>query len=251
MVNSCNIGLLSCKRCNGHKAKLEDDISAITMLPGPDGTYAREDERLIKTSIRKLKGSISAHTKKRVSESHPKTKIQIPFGNAQFTFDLTGQPNIDDGRAAWLAWSQIQGLWFHQTYDKDRRSGHFMSLDKFVFVGIFSRFDWGNVQLTSFAAQIKDWQHQTYACLADGYFRAVIKAAPDGSALAWAVEWNENYRAFGYWSYEDKWKAHFDLLTPLRPDHMVGDTTNGWAYRQEIRLADDAEDTLFAEPPDD
>lgn len=250
LVNTLNIGLWSCRRCNGQKSALEDDISAITMMPGPDGTYARDDDRLVRTSQRKLRGSISADTRKKVADSHPKSQIRMPFGGAEISFSFTGQPRIDDERAVRLAWSHIQGLWFHQTYDKDRGFGRFLLLEKFALVGVVSRFDWGNVQVASFVKQIEDWEHQTFACLADGYFRAVVKGSPDGDTLAWAVEWNDAYRVFGYWSQGESWQSHFDDLAPLKPDHMIGDTTNGWASRREIPLPKDEDDGLFAHPPD-
>lgn len=250
MVDSCNIGLRACKPCNGHKARLEDDISAITMLPGADGKYARDDQRLIRTSQRKARGAISDATRKRVAESHTKSNISLPFGGAQISMSFTGSPHIDQGRAAILSWSQIQGLWFFQTYDKERGHGRYLPQENFHMVGLVGRLDWGNVQIASFVKQIERWEHQTFACLADGYFRAVVKGSPDGETLAWAVEWNDAYRVFGYWSQSESWQSHFDDLAPLKPDYMIGDTTNGWASRREIPLPDDEDDGLFAHPPD-
>ena len=248
MINSCNIGLRACKPCNGHKARLEDDISAITMLPGADGKFARDDQRLIRTSQRKAKGAISNATRKKVAQSHTNFGVNLPFGSAQLSMSFTGAPQIDERRAAILAWSQIQGLWFFQTYDKDRGHGRYLSREDFQFVGLVGRLDWGNVQIASFVKQIENWEHQTFACLADGYFRAMVKGSPDGETLAWAVEWNDAYRVFGYWSLGNSWQEHFGNLALLKPDYMVGDTINGWAYRQEIPLAKNTDDGLFANP---
>lgn len=250
MVDSCNIGLRACKTCNGHKSRLEDDISAISMMPGSDGKFARDDERLVRTYQRKAKGAISDATRKRVAQSHTKSKIDMPFGGAQISMSFTGSPHIDDRRAAILAWSQIQGLWFFQTYDEARGYGRYLSQDQFHFVGMVSRLDWGNAEMASFAKQIEDWEYQTFACLAEGYFRAVVKGSPDSQTLAWAVEWNDAYRVFGYWGQGESWRTHLDELAPLTADHMVGDTTNGWAYRREIPLAEDSYDGLFAHPSD-
>ena len=126
--NSCNIGIWTCKKCNGFKSELEDDISAITMLIGPDGKFARDDERLINTSARKQKGAISKATKRRVAESHPEMKADIPFGAGLFSFNFVAQPTIEEQRAARLAWLQIQGIWFYQTYDPAAKRGKFWQL---------------------------------------------------------------------------------------------------------------------------
>lgn len=249
LVNSANIGLWACSICNGLKSQLEDDISAITMLPDTNGRFARNDERLRRSSARKARGSVSAATRKRVEHSHPRMNLNLPIQNASLNVGFTGHPEIDDERAAQLAWMQLQGFWFFQGFDRSLGWGARLTAADFHLVGLVSRADWGNPQIRAFESEMKSLDPQLHAVLAEGYFRATVRRYPGEQTLAWAVEWNEAFRCFGYWGPIRACEEKAESLPALEMTFLAGDTTNGIAFRIETALAEE-DDTLFDPPPE-
>ena len=247
LLNSFNIGLWACGNCNTRKSRLEDDISAITMQPNVDGIYARDDDRLRRTAERKARGSISADTGIHVARSRPKLNVNLPFGLASTNIEFTGAARIDDARAEQLAWLQVQGIFYFQTFRRELGRGRLLQRQNFHMACIASRADWGNPRMRAFMSAATA-EPQFHATLADGYFRAWLRARADG-LLAWAVEWNESYRCVGFWGDPAVCQAAIAALPELEVEFVAGDTTNGLAFRIETALPDD-EDDLFEPPPE-
>lgn len=67
LARGWSLQVRACRRCNGEKADLENDISAITLLRGHG--RAREEGVSPELIIRKATRSISRRTKKPVAES--------------------------------------------------------------------------------------------------------------------------------------------------------------------------------------
>lgn len=245
LMNSCNVGLWACAGCNGLKSGLEDDISAITMMPDVYGRFARDDTRLRRTAARKLKGAVSIDTRKPVAKSRPNIGFNMPFANASMSMNYVGAPRIADERAAQLAWMQIQGFWFFQTFERGRGHGKFLPAKDFHFAGMANRADWGNERIATFTTVFLGLEPQFHATLADGYFRAGIRGFPDGENLAWAIEWNEMTRCYGYWGPGASRRVR--ALPEPRMEFLAGDTTNGIAVRREVSLSE-ADDRLFKAP---
>ena len=247
LQNDFNLQIFCCKKCNGIKSRLEDDLSAITMQPDLNGQYPRDDERLIKTAKRKAEGSVSFMTKRKVSDSASNFKVGANMGNGfRIDFNFTGQPLVDEKRIRALAWFQLQGFYFFRSYNSEIGFGSYIPHEEFFIADYLGRNDWGNPKLESFANKTKQWEPLLHLVMADGYIRGLEKKSADG-VRCWALEWNESYRCFGVWGDKEKCQEFLESLEKPKMDMMVGDTTNGWAYRIETPIAEE-NDTLFSPP---
>ncbi len=64
-----NLIVWACKTCNGLKADLENDLSAISMQPEASGKFAEPDQVLADESRRKAARATSRRTRKLVKDS--------------------------------------------------------------------------------------------------------------------------------------------------------------------------------------
>lgn len=248
MADTFNIQLQCHAKCNGQKAKLEDDISAITMMPFSNGHYARDDDRLIRSSKRKTEGSVSQATKRKVASSQSNLKIEYQHaGGATLKFGLTGSPYLDPTRVRQLAYLQMQGFRFFQTYNKETAFGDYIPYSKFVMLSFLQRGDWGNPVATEFTKQLAEWEPLFHMVTADGYFRCLIRKSHEHELWGWALEWNEAYRVFGFWGDANVVERVADTMPELEPLFIWGDKINGLASRQEVPLAPEL-DVLFGNP---
>jgi hypothetical protein len=248
MADAFNIQFRCHSRCNGNKARLEDDISAITMMPDSDGNYARDDERLIRSSRRKAEGSISHATKRKVASSQSAIEIEYEHSiGAKLKFELTGSPYLDPLRVRQLAYLQMQGVHFFQTYSKQTRCGSYIPYSEFKVASFLPRNDWGNPVAIEFAKQLQQWEPLLHMVTADGYFCCQKRKLPDHDVWAWALEWNEAYRVFGFWGDTRKSAELIETIPEPEPTFWFGDKVNGLASREEIPL-DPSQDFMFANP---
>ena len=108
-----NLIVNACQRCNGAKADLENDISAITLRPDAWGRFAHDDVEVMKDATRKSRHAVSRRTKKAVKDSHEEFSIKVPFGpGAMLTFNMTAPPQVDDGRVFELARLQLVAVFY-------------------------------------------------------------------------------------------------------------------------------------------
>jgi hypothetical protein len=230
----------ACAICNGEKAGLEDDISAITLQPNLGERH--RDPVLQAEAVRKSANSISRRTKKRVAESHEEDSVSgTIMSSLDFTANFIMPPQFDQKRVHRLAEFHLQGFFYLMSYDESGGIGGFLP-GPIGFAANANRPDWGNEHLRGFADQTEDWSLQLDCVCASGFFKIRMRRETEQSALwAFALEWNQMHRVVGYFGDLERAQGYFDALPPLKWKALKPDTR----YRQEIALAPE-EDTLFA-----
>lgn len=245
-----NLILYACKKCNGEKAELEDDISATTMQPDAWGQHAVDDPILQAEAHRKGERSRSRRTRKTVTQSTEQISIDMPFGShVKMTFGLHSPPQVEPERAFRLARFQTQGFFYWLTFDKVSGKGGFWP-GGFFPVSTAVRSDWGNAIHRAFMDAVIDWEVRLLGVAAEGFFKVAIRRHPTAICWSWAYEWNHSLRIIGYFG--DQGEAH-TLATAL-PNIAWNTIPQGGnqilRYREEIRLSDE-DDNLFAKPSND
>lgn len=239
-----NLILQACERCNGDKAALEDDISAITMQPDLMGRHACEDPRLSSEAKRKARGSKSRRTGKAVADSDEEFKIAQKFGSMTMTFTFTAPAQIEDPRTFRLAHYLWRGFFYWITYNEQTRIGGFAPGD-FCPVLAARKADWSNERLEWFTELCRGWAPRVHAIGADSFFKLLIRRDPTSEVWAWAMEWNRGVRIVGLTGD----KKRIATLAETMPDlafEMAHEAENEMLrYRTEIPLADE-NDVLFA-----
>lgn len=242
-----NLLLRSCKKCNGLKAALEDDISAIVMHPDASGQHVNNDPRLHAEARRKAANAISRRTKKPVAAGEEPLKFDTTFGAAKLGFTFEMPPQVDDSRLFELARYQLIAFFYWITYNEETKRGGFWVGQYFPLLAV-RRADWGNPQMHWFMDTTKDWLGRVHAIGADGYFKVTIKRKSATDELwSWALEWNQNFRLVGFFGR----KESVEVLKPTIPAlkmHILQQSDSGWTrYRADVPLAE-AHDILFDVP---
>ncbi len=102
-----NLIVRSCIPCNQDKAKLENDISAISMHPDATGQHVNSDSRLHAEANRKALNAISHKTKKPIANGEEPLKVSGNLGAADITFTFVMPPQVDEDRIFALARYQV------------------------------------------------------------------------------------------------------------------------------------------------
>lgn len=237
-----NLILQACKDCNHRKSDLEDDISAITMLPDAYGRSA-SDECSVEAE-RKRNRSRSRRTGKLVSDSAEAWTISAPFiGGGAITFEMTGPPQIESARAFELARLQMMAFFYFLTYDQVQARGHYWQGGFYPLLEA-RREDWGNVVHRSFMAAVVDWEPRLLVSTANDHFAAAIRRHPDAACWSWAVEWNKNYRLVGFFGELAPAKQLADSFPSLDVSVVAQEGENWAGYRSEVPLNEE-DDILF------
>ena len=117
-------------------------------------------------------------------------------------------------------------------------------------MGIAQRLDWGNVQLRGFQEMMKAWDYRVNVAVADQFFKIVIRRAPSSEERplwGWALEWNHNFRVFGFFGHEDVIRDAYEKL-PAPPVTVVAVSENQHiTSRIEVPMPEN-EDCLFFFP---
>jgi hypothetical protein len=193
-----NVILNACGRCNGEKAVLEDDISAISMQRDHDGRLAVDDARLAAEADRKGRGSWSRRTGKPVKDSREELKFSNKFGVAEITLNVVAAAQVETQRIWELARFHWRGLFYYTTYDETRGRGGYAH-GPFCPVATVRRHDWGNPRMVAFANQVLHWPPLIHGASAEGYFKFSLRQHPgDADVASWAFEWNQNFRVVGF-----------------------------------------------------
>lgn len=236
-----NLILQACEPCNRLKADLEDDISAITMLPDVFGRYAADDPRLKAAAKRKAVNARSRLTGKPVGSSHAKLQLKGSIGPATLTFDAVAPPQIEDNRIFHLAHLHVSAFFYYLTYNTEtRRGGYFLGEPRFLTYA--RRGDWGNPQIRWFMDLVRNWDHRILATGASGFFKLLIRKRPTGANVwSWAVEWNQCLRVFGFAGDAGAMEEIGRHVPPITVQpHAVG--PNEWVamrIEEELSAADD------------
>jgi len=193
-----NLILWACGPCNNRKADLEDDLSAISMMPDSGGKFALEDETLIADAKRKAKNSISRRTGKRVEDSAETISIATEIiPGVQLSVNLVCAPQASDDRLFQLARLQVMAFFFAITYDNQAHVGRFWG-EGFYPLLQAKRADWGNGVHVGFMNAVIDWDPRIIGTSADQHFRIAIRKHRSEDCWSWALEWNRQYRLVGF-----------------------------------------------------
>ncbi|HEV2804778.1 MAG TPA: hypothetical protein VGW57_07605 [Chthoniobacterales bacterium] len=247
LAGEWNLILYACKKCNGEKADLEDDISAITMQPDAWGEHAVDDPVLIAEAGRKGASSKSRRTRKPVKESTEQLSVDMPFGpSVKMTFGLHSAPQIDPHRAFRLAQLQTQGFFYWLTFNKASGKGGYWP-GSFFPVSTSVRSDWGNATDRAFMNAVLDWEVRLLGVAAKGFFKVAIRRHPNAICWSWAYEWNHSLRVIGYFGDQGEAQILVDALLEAAWKVIPQGQNEILRYREEVRLAD-TDDKLFAQP---
>jgi hypothetical protein len=237
-----NLIMRACPRCNGLKGMLEDDISAVSMHPPlvgpppPDGGQTKE-------AARKARGTSGV----RPDRSIHKMTIGGPvLPGLSASFEIVGPPPPSEDQITLLARMQIFGIFYWLTYDSARRIGKFFP-GTFHVVNWAPRSDWGNPLQRAFAQMALGWPTGFVGITAREFFKVTIRPARTADCLAWALEWNQNYRVLGLLGHPAVLEGYAESLPNLQTA-LIGRLPNGEIRaRTEVPLAAE-EDTLFVIP---
>lgn len=240
-----NLLLRACKRCNGAKSDLEDDLSVISMHPDAHGRFAIDDKRLRDDVRRKARNAISRRTRKPIAEGEKPFIIRGKMGNAlEMTFTMHLPPQADEQRIFVLAHTQLLGFFYWLTYQADQKRGYPWVGGYFPLL-VIRRADWGNPQLRWFEQHARNWIGRLMFVTAEGFYKVWIRReSADISAWAWAMEWNHNFRVVGFFGEPGAVKPHIDAMPALQLDTLHESPNRSLRMRLDTPLPE-AEDTFF------
>lgn len=234
LLGEWNLILNACTDCNGQKAELENDLSAITMQPDITGRHVNDDELLREESLRKETGAVSRKTGKPVKDSKGTMSVSYNAPSVQMTFGLLYPAQVDFERVCRLAYFHIIGFFFMQTFDAKTRRGGF-PLGEFYPVIHADKADWGNDVMQWFMQETSTWDVRLFAITAKEYFKLKFYKSQNG-LMAWAVEWNQKTRCIGFWGQPEEISVTLERMPELKRERISGDTHNGLFMRTEKSL---------------
>ena len=244
-----NVILAACSRCNNEKGELENDISAITMLPDLQGKYAVEDDTLIQDALNKSQKSISRRTHKKVADSYEEQKVRLPFGrSASLDLGLVCPPQTDLRRVYELCRLQTAGFFYFLTYNEEAEVGypwlgHFMPLLS------TARGDWGHALHIAFMKTVREWEIRLVGTTAREFFKVAIRKHPGEPVWSWALEWNQNFRSIGFLGDPDSAQAVLDAMS-YRQEPKIWVSADEWVrMKAEVPLGS-TKDELFVGVPE-
>ena len=244
-----NVILDACCRCNNEKGDLENDISAITMLPDLQGKYAVEDEVLIQDAQNKAQKSVSRRTRKKVADSHEEPKVRVPFGRSgSLDIGLVCPPQMDRRRVYELCRLQIAGFFYFLTYNEEVEVGY-PWLGDFMPLLSTARGDWGHPLHVAFMEIVRDWEIRVVGTTAREFFKVAVRKHPSQPVWSWALEWNQNFRSIGFLGEHGSAQAILDGMS-YKQESKVWVSANEWIrLRAEVSL-DPTKDELFVGVPE-
>lgn len=228
--------------CNSVKAKLEDDISAIT-LAGPIWFDSNDAEQsLISEVQRKIKGSCSKKTGKLVKDSQEERKFEVLVGlGATMTFHAASPPQVDRSRLFELARMHVMAFFYFITFSQETKKGEFWQ-DGFHPISNEHYEDWGNIQHKAFMNAVVTWEPCLVGITADGFFKIIIRRHPHEECWSWALEWNKNYRLIGFFGDREPAQTIVNTFPSLETISTGGESS--LRIRKHVRL-DEKDDLLF------
>jgi hypothetical protein len=244
LADQWNMILWACQKCNWEKSQLEDDISAITLLPGWEGFTRADSEHHIKASRQKASGSTSRRTGKLVKDSVEKLSVTGRSGPLEMSFELVAPPAIDEVRAFQLARMHMMAIFYLTTFNEASQRGGFWP-GPFMGLQVARRHDWGNTLMRGFMATTGEWELIAHATTADGFFKLSIRRHPSAELWSGAVEWNKSHRVIAVFGVEGR----LDAFTAALPEPemkvlMEWPKRRRLRYREDVPLAEE-DDRLF------
>lgn len=238
-----NLILRACKRCNGYKSDLEDDIGAISMQPNSAGKFAEDDPVLKREAERRAK-SFSRKTRRPVSDSAESIQFRANADpGIALSASFIGPPQIEERRLFELARLQLAGFFYRLSYNPESNRGGFW-VGGFYPLPEAIRADWGNPIHRAFMSEVRYWEPRLLAETASGYYKVAIRRHPDTECWSWALEWNRNLRVIGLFGNKGTSQAFVNGLPPLPLTKIMQNGEDWVAIRPDVGL-DESEDVLF------
>ncbi len=236
-----NLIAFACGACNGKKADLEDDISAVTLLPAIGEENVNGEEAISKASK-----SFSRRTGKRVADSHESHEVHGSLGpRITATRSFVSPPQVQRERLFELARYQMTAFCYFLTYDEQIAMGRIWA-EGFHPFSHANRPDWGNLQIRAFAEAAASWDPWLTATTAQGHFQCWLRKHPNEDCWAWALEWNKNARLIGFAGNRAIAQALVNTF-PEPPNVRSWRTGNTITrYWRETPLQPDEDDPLFS-----
>jgi predicted Rdx family selenoprotein len=245
-LNACwNVILRACHTCNNMKSELENDLSAITMQPDANGTFAREHDVLIAEARRKAQRGISRRTRKPVEQSSETIELSGRFGSAAtFSFTLVAPPQPDEKRVFTLAHFQLAAFFYTLSYESitPRRGGYWPG--GFFPLLMSLRTDWGNAVHRHFMERVASWNPRMIGFTADKFFRIAVRRHPTQELWSWALEWNANLRIVGFFGDVRAAEEEISRIPKLILDVFAENERGYFKGRAEVPLPE-GEDKMF------
>ncbi len=250
LENSWNLILFACQDCNGRKAELEDEISAVSMQADATGKYASPDPRYAAEAKRKALGSRSRLTGARIAHSHVKKELQLPFMGGKMTVSMVAPPQVESQRVGNLAKMQMMAFFYFVTFDAVAKVGRFWRGD-FHYFQEARRADWGRPDLRGFMATVSSWEPRYLAYGPDDFFNVVIRKHPTANCWSWGLEWNQSFRIMGFFGERAVVDAVCDQIPPMKMQYLHVNGSNFVRGRSEEPLLPEHDNLFYWETKSD
>src|SRR6266404_4166969 len=169
LENEWNLILNACASCNNRKAELENDISAISMQPDVRGKHFSDHPQLAADAAHKGQRAHSRYTGKLIADSKTEMQINYEFApGVTISFNMVGQPAVDERRLFELALRHFQAFFYLVTYDEQEKRGKFWR-GSYLAIQAVSKNDWGNDVARAFMEQTRAWKTHVQAITAHGH----------------------------------------------------------------------------------
>ncbi len=243
---SWNLIARACKACNNRKSDLEDDLAVLTLQHYRSNGSDPERDRKVADALAKATRTVSRLTRKPVSESATRTKVDVPFGGGySMSLGFRSPPHVDEDRAYDLAMMQASAFFYWMTYDSSTRRGQLWPGGAFLTVDLKPRSDWGNPVQLWFMRSFVDWQIGLMASIAHGFFKVAIRRHQTQTIWSCAFEWNEGMRIVALFGDEKGVRSTCAEMPPLsKPTDFFATLPGTARIRRGTPLCDE-DDLMF------
>ncbi|WP_170467170.1 hypothetical protein [Ruegeria arenilitoris] len=236
-----NFVFRACEQCNTDKSRLEDHVSATTLISSPGRGM---DEKVDDLARRKSNSSYHP-TQKSMKLADSNESVTLNFGD--FSFGLVAPPQTNERYRNRLALLQVQGLYALITSSDptNKLSVGLLPSENCWVLGCYPRSDWGNSQLIEVTRRCEKWPCYANISTANGYFKALMKREAPDNEWFWALEWNKSTRVIGCLAPPGELPRLFQGLPELEWKVVTSEGSVTHRYREETPLPED-QDTLFS-----
>lgn len=241
-ASAFNFLFRACVDCNTKKSRIEDHISAATLL----GSAARRTDPAIDAlAIRKARKSYHPSYPGRTLADLSRG-LRLSFGKA-LTMTLRPSALPDRQSLITLAHRHVQALFSLATSADPRvqERTRLLPRNHWGIFGAWQHEDWGDPRLVEISRRARVIPSVIDVVTADGFFKIALRRGDQGEPWFWALEWNKSVRLVG-WIGEAETPPPFFLNLPVV--RLPGLPAFGSRQRSADLSADD--DHLF-DPLDD
>jgi hypothetical protein len=247
LENRWNLILRSCVACNTNKSKLEDDISAISLVPTFGNPAASQIPPINNEILRKARGSKSARTNRKVIDSYEEIEVNYTLlEDVKIRIGLIGPPQVNEDRILALNHFHLNAFSYFLTYDYSSSRGYWLPGQSDL-INIANFGDWGNVRMRKFMMLTEKWTSQFDVTTADGFFKVRISKNPDAEIWSWALEYNKNIRSVGTIGKPSALDEFYNLIPQFNWSPWFKETVESKQLRRqrlEVPISD-IDDILF------